>query len=394
MSDEKKVENVVEEKNEQKASAKKAEAVAAPAPAPDGVEPIQMQTKKMPKMTIVGLCLFAAAMLALFFAPDSLNKGFSAMVNRAHPVVINTGILSTMSVSIVISVIMGRVLERLGFTDALMRLFLPIGKLLKFNAAVLIPAIYNILGDINAAGRIAGPILVKSKATLDEKKLAIFTMVQSEQSFSTFMIGLGCLTLAGARVFLVVILAIFAPLIICPLIGRFTLYRNCKAVELEDLPVFTPKTPFLNSVFAAGQEGMNTLFFLVLPAFAVVFGFIGLLENIGIWQYFETALTAMLTFLNIDPASGMLSILASPTLAMTALTETAASLDPRWVVGSFVLGASGFPLSVIVGQIPLIWSSCAEMKPGEALRPALIGIVFRILTAGLFASLLGGLLIA
>jgi hypothetical protein len=112
-----------------------------------------------------------------------------------------------MSVSIVISVIMGRVLERLGFTDALMRIFMPIGKLLKFNAAVLIPAIYNILGDINAAGRIAGPILVKSKATLDEKKLAIFTMVQSEQSFSTFMLGLGCLTLAGARVFAVVVIA-------------------------------------------------------------------------------------------------------------------------------------------------------------------------------------------
>ncbi|MDL2300157.1 hypothetical protein LJC01_00740 [Clostridiaceae bacterium OttesenSCG-928-D20] len=352
-----------------------------------------MQTKKMPTMTIVGLCLFIAAMLALLFAPDSLNKGFSAMVNRAHPVVINTGILSTMSVSIVISVILGRVLERLGFTDALMRIFLPVGKLLKFNAAVLIPAIYNILGDINAAGRIAGPILVKSKATMDEKKLAIFTMVQSEQSFSTFMLGLGCLTLAGTRVFGVIVLSIFLPLIICPLIGRLLLYKDCKAVELEDLPVFTPNTPFLNSVFAAGQEGMNTLFFLVLPAFAVVFGFIGLLDNIGIWQYIETGITATLSFLNIDPDTGLLSIMASPTLAMTNLLETAATLDPKLVIGSFVLGASGFPLSVIVGQIPLIWSSCCEMKPSEALRPALIGIVFRILTAGLFASVFSFFLI-
>lgn len=353
----------------------------------------QMQTKKMPPMTITGLCLFALAMIALFAWPEALNGGFMAMVNRAHPIVIDTGILSKMSVSIVLSVIMGRVLERLGFTDALMRIFLPIGKLLKFNAAVLIPAIYNILGDINAAGRISGPILVKSKATLDEKKLAIFTMVQSEQSFSTFMIGIGCLTLAGARVFAVVILAIFLPLLICPLIGRYTIYRDCKPVELESLPIFTPNTPFLNSVFAAGQEGMNTLFFLVLPAFAVVFGFIGLLDYMGIWQYMEPVIKGGLQFLNIDPASGLLSVMASPTLAMNSLTETAASLDPRWVIGSFVLAASGFPLSVIFGQIPLIWSNSCEMKPGEALRPALLGIIFRILTAGFIATVLGALLI-
>ncbi|MDR1194349.1 MAG: hypothetical protein LBK98_09345 [Peptococcaceae bacterium] len=353
----------------------------------------RMQTKQMPKMTIVGLCLFALAMIALFAWPNALNGGFSAMVNRAHPVVINTGILSTMSVSIVISVIMGRILERLGFTDALMRIFLPIGKLLNFNAAVLIPAIYNILGDINAAGRISGPILVRSGATEDEKKLAIFTMVQSEQSFSTFMIGLGCLGLAGARVFAVVIIAIFLPLLICPLLGRYTLYRNCKSVELEELPIFTPETPFLNSVFAAGQEGMNTLLLLVLPAFAVVFGFIGLLDFIGLWQYVNSFLTTMLEVLNIDPATGLLSIMASPTLAMTNLTETAATIDPRWVVGSFVMGASGFPLSVIVGQIPLIWSNACEMKPMDALKPALIGIVFRVLTAGFIATVLGGLLI-
>lgn len=354
---------------------------------------VRMQTKKMPTMTIVGLCLFIAALLALFFAPNALNGGFGAMVAKAHPVMINTGILSTMSASIVLSVIMGRVLERLGFTDALMRIFLPIGKLLNFNAAVLIPAIYNILGDINAAGRISGPILVKSGATKDEKKLAIFTMVQSEQSFSTFMIGLGCLTMAGARVFAVVVVAIFLPLLICPLIGRFTLYRDCKAVEIEDLPVFTPDTNFLSALFAAGQEGMNVLFFLVIPAFAVVFGFIGLLDYVGIWAPIQAALTAMLEFLNIDPATGILSIMASPTLAMTNLTETAATIDPRWVVGSFVMGASGFPLSVIIGQIPLIWSSTAEMKPTEALIPALIGIVFRVLTAGFCATALAFLLI-
>ena len=354
---------------------------------------LQMQNKKMPPMTIVGMVLFLIAMVTLFVSPQSLNSGFAAMVERAHPIVINTGLLSTMSVSIVLSVIMGRVLERLGFTDALMRVFIPIGKLLKINPAVLIPAIYNILGDINAAGRISGPILVKSGATLDEKKLAIFTMVQSEQSFSTFMLGLGCLTLAGTRVALIVVIAIFLPLFICPAIGRLLLYKDCKAVEIEDIPIFTPNTPFLTTVFAAGQEGMNTLLLLVLPAFAVVFGFIGLLTHIGIWPYIETGITTALQFMNIDPATGLLSIMASPTLAMNTLLESAATLNPKWVIGSFVLATSGFPLSVIIGQIPLIWSSVCEMKASEALRPALLGILLRVLTAGFIATVLGALLI-
>jgi hypothetical protein len=367
---------------------------------------VKGQSKKWSRMTIVGMVLFVIAMLALFITPQSLDEGFMAMVRRAHPIVINTGLLSTMSVSIVLSVVMGRVLERLGFTDALMRIFIPIGKLLKFNAAVLIPAIYNILGDINAAGRIAGPILVKSKATNDEKKLAIFTMVQAMQSFSTFMLGLGALALAGTRVGLVVLLAIFCPLIICPFIGRTFLYRNCKAMDVEELPEFTPKTPALTTVFTAGLEGMIVLLTLVLPAFAVVFGFIGLLAHIGIWQYFEMALNWMFGVLKIEPNAGMFSIMASPTLAMNNLrnalagftdaqgiVHAAQAIDPRLVIGAFVLAASGFPLSVILGQSPLIWSNAAEMKASDALKPALLGILFRILTAGFMAVVLGGLLI-
>ena len=101
----------------------------------------------------------------------------------------------------------------------------------------------------------------------------------------------------------------------------------------------------------------------------------------------------MMTALNIDPETGILSIMASPTLAMGNLQATAASIDPKWVIGSFVMAASGFPLSVIVGQIPLIWSQSCEMEPGEALKPALLGILVRVLTAGFIATVLGGLLL-
>lgn len=349
--------------------------------------------RPMATMEIVGIVLVILSMFGLFAAPQHISGAFNSMVARAHPVVINTGILSTMSVSIILSVMMGRILERLGFTDALMRIFLPFAKLINVNAAILIPSIYNILGDINASGKIAGPILQQSGATKDEKKIAIFTMIQSQQSFSTFMIGLGCLTLAGINAFAIVVIALFLPLLIWPTILRYTIWRDCKTVELEDLPVFTPNTPFLNTVFTAGQEGANILFLLILPAFAVVFGFIGLLDYVGIWAHVQVALEALLTTLNIDPATGASSILVSPTLAMTQLTETAAQLDPRWVIGSFVLGASGFPLSVIFGQIPIIWSSATDLKPSEAMWAAVLGGIARLFTAGLVATILTRFLI-
>jgi len=88
--------------------------------------------------------------------------------------------------------------------------------------------------------------------------------------------------------------------------------------------------------------------------------------------------------------------MASPTLAMNNLRQALSEgklIDPKLVIGAFVLAASGFPLSVIFGQIPLIWSSNCEMKASDALKPALLGIVFRILTAGFIAVVLSGLLI-
>lgn len=343
--------------------------------------------------TRIGLVLVLATLLVLLFCPQVLSDAFNAMVSTAHPVVINTGVLSTMSVSIIVSVIMGRLLERLGFTDALMRIFLPWCRLIKINPAVLIPSIYNILGDINASGKISGPILEKSNATKDEIKIAICTMVQSQQSFSTFMLGMTCLTLCGARVFAVVVIAIFLPLIIVPAVLRLTIWRDCRPVELTELPTFTPvDKSILNTLFGAGQEGAHILFMLILPAFAVVFGFIGLLNYMGLWEPFNAVCTAILTSLHIDPATGLTSILSSPTLAMTNLKDTAATLDPRLVIGSFVLAASGFPLSVIFGQIPIIWSDSTKLTSAESLRAALFGALLRLLTAGFVATVLGGLL--
>lgn len=351
------------------------------------------QKREMKKIEIVGLILVFASLLGLFFAPGSIAGFFNAMVGRVFPIVVTTTLMGTLGVSIICSVLMGRVLERLGFTDALMRIFLPVTRWLNVNTAILIPAIYNILGDINAAGRIAGPILVKAGATKDEQKIAICTMMQSQQSFSTFMFGLIALTAVGVNAAIVTIVALFLPLIIVPWLLKLTIWRNTKAVSLNELPSFTPEVSPLTTLFSATREGAELVFLLIIPAYAAVFAIIGALEYIGVWQPIQAGLTTMLTVLSIDPKSGMTSILASPTLAMSQLKDVAAGMNPKLVVGSFVLGASGFPLSVMFAQIPVIWSGCTDLTNQEAMNAAILGAIMRIITAGAVAMFLTPLLV-
>lgn len=359
----------------------------------------QLDTKPIPqkrerkKIEYVGLLLVLASLIGLFFAPGSIAGFFNAMVDRVYPIVVKTTLMGTLGVSIICSVLMGRMLERLGFTDALMRIFLPMTRWLNVNTAILIPAIYNILGDINAAGRIAGPILMKAGATKDEQKIAICTMMQSQQSFSTFMFGLIALTAVGVNAAIVTVIAIFLPLILVPWLLKLTIWRNTKAVSLDEMPSFTPETSFLTTLFAATREGAELVFLLIIPAYAAVFAIIGGLDYVGVWKPIEAGLTALLGFLSIDPVSGMTSILASPTLAMSQLKDVAAGLDPRLVVGSFVLGASGLPLSVVFAQVPVIWAGATDLTHQEAMNAAILGAVMRLLTAGAVAVLLTPLLV-
>ena len=132
---------------------------------------IKGDKREITTIEIVGLVLVVLSLVGLLFGARTMAGVFDAMVNRAY-VIFRVFIFDgKVGIAIIVSVIIGRVLERLGFTDALLRIFVPIMKYFGVNPAVVIPAIYNILGDINAAGRIAGPILVKAKATKDEKKL-------------------------------------------------------------------------------------------------------------------------------------------------------------------------------------------------------------------------------
>lgn len=365
----------------------------------EGNTPVQKRT--ITRIEYVGIILVALSLIGLLFKPSGIAGAFDAMVNNAYTIFKvfifgnwNNGVWSPsyVGVAIIVSVMIGRILERLGFTDALIRIFVPIMKYFGVNSAVVIPAVYNILGDINAAGRIAGPILVKAGATKDEQKIAIATMVQSQQSFSTFMLGLLAMTTVGIKVFPVIVVAMFLPLIVVPPLLRLTIYRKTKAVKLDELPRFTPSTAALPTIFGAAREGAELLFLLIIPAGVVIYAIIGGLDFLGIWAPIKGGLTAMLTAFSIHPDTGILSILVSPTLAMGILKATVAAnpagIAPQMVIGSFVLACSGFPFSVIFGQIPAVWAGCTDLNEKEAMAAAVLGSVMKLLTAGLIAGLL------
>jgi hypothetical protein len=358
--------------------------------------------RSISKIEYVGLALVALSLIGLLFSSDSVAGFFDKMVENSYVVfqvfifgTWSNGVYepSTVGLAVIVSVIVGRILERLGFTDALIRIFTPVMKYIGVNSTVVIPAIYNILGDINAAGRIAGPVLISAGATKDEQKIAVATMVQSQQSFATFMLGLLVMSMVGIRVFPVILITQFLPLILVPLILRLTIYRNTKSVPFSELPKFTPDTPIMGTLFGSAREGAELLFLLIIPAAVVVYSVIGGLDFLGIWAPINQGISKLLSFFSIDPESGMLSVLVSPTLAMailkTTLEANPEAVSKAMVLGSVVLGASGFPLSVIFGQIPSTWADCTELTEREAMGAAVLGSIMRILTAALMAGVLG-----
>lgn len=341
----------------------------------------QKGPRTMDTIEYVGISLVILSLLGLFFIPDQIAGMFDAMVNKAWGMFGTYIHAKNLGAAIMTSVLIGRILERLGFTDALMRIFVPIMKVIGVNSAIVVPGVYNILGDVNAAGRIAGPVLIKAGATRDEQKIAIATMVQAPCSFSIFMLGMLALSMAGIKVFPVVILTLFLPLVLIPLLLKLTIWRDTKAVNLTDLPKFTPNTPPIPTIFNAAREGAELVFLLILPAAVVIFAMIGALEYVGIWQHVGGFISAMLAKLSIDPATGTSTILVAGTLAMAQMVEALkeAPVAQALVLGSFVLANSGFPLQVPFGQIPAVWAQSSELNEKEAMGAAALGCVIRLI---------------
>ena len=80
----------------------------------------------------------------------------------------------------------------------------------------------------------------------------------------------------------------------------------------------------------------------------------------------------------------MLSVLVSPTLAVAQLPALT-GIDPRLVVGGFVLANSGFPLSVVLGQVPATWAESTGLPEKDGLIAAVLGCGIRLATAAALA---------
>jgi len=352
----------------------------------------------------VGLVLFIAFLACIFFAHKQFSGAFSAMFERAYKMfefyLFGTSMLGA---TIVVSIMTGRILERLGFTDALMRIFLPVMKYLNINAAVCVGIIYNILGDVNAAGKIAGPVVKKAGCTKDEQKIAIATLTNAPASFSIVVLGIIALSTAGINPLPVMLVGVFLPIFVVPAFLKL-FWRDTHAADIHDLPRFTPNTGVMDLIFGSAREGVSTVLTLILPAGCAVYAIVGLLEYFGLWGAFTAGIGGLLSAIGIEPTTGLQTITVAGTLAAKTLggmvspaTADAAAgalyeslQNPavkKLIIGSFVLANSSFPIQVPLGQIPAVWIGNVDLNYREIVTAACIGCVIRLAYAAIVANI-------
>ena len=370
------------------------------------VQETELERKKWKPIEWVGLGLLIALLACIFFFHKQFSGMFDAMFTRAYKIFeFYLFGASKLGAAIVVSVMTGRILERCGLTDALMRVFLPVMKFLKVNAAVVVGVIYNILGDVNAAGRIAGPVVMKAGCTKDEQKIAIATLCNAPCSFSIIVLGIMALSAAGINPFPVMIVGLFLPIILVPAFLKI-FWRDTKAAEIKDLPRFTPDTGVMDVLFGSAREGAQLVFLFILPAGCVIFAIIGILEYAGVWPIITGGLGGFLKFIGIEPGTGVDTIVTAGTLAMNNLRAALAPATAdvaagrlfaevftpevkKLIVGSFVLANSSWPIQVPLGQIPAVWGGVVDLKNGQIMWAAFIGCVIRLAYAAICAQIFG-----
>ncbi|OUN10862.1 hypothetical protein [Flavonifractor sp. An91] len=334
----------------------------------------------------IGLVVFLAFMAAMLFAPTQVAELFDAMTQKCLDTVVKNWIIGATGVATLVAVMTGRILERLGLTDALIRIFRPIAKLLNINPTFLIAGVYNFLGDANAAGKISAPIMQKAGATEDEIKIAVATMFQFPPTFASFMLGISCLAVAGINAFLALIFSVFLPLILVPLLLRFTVYRNCKYKDVSEVPTFTPTTGALDTVFGGAVEGAQVLFLTIIPIACAMFSIIAALEYIQIWPFIQNALYGLCQLCCIEPECGVVSMVVAATVGFPMLSDMIQSgmvIAPGVVLATFMLGTSSFPLTLPLANLPRLWSQATGISQGKLLVACLIGMVCRFVSCAI-----------
>lgn len=343
------------------------------------------------KWGYIGLVVLILFLAGLLFIPDKVSGWFDAMAQKALNTVVKNWIIGATGVATIIAVMTGRILERLGMTDALIHVFKPISKLLNINPTFMIGGVYNFLGDANAAGKISAPIMKKAGATEDEILIAIATMFQFPPTFASFMLGIACLAAAKVNAFVVLIFSVFIPLILCPLVLRMTVYRKCKYVEVNDIPSFTPTTNAMDTVFGSAIEGAHTLYLNIVPVACAMFAIIATFEYFGIWSYIQGALYWICSVCSIDPETGVMNMIIAATVGFPALTErllAGEAIAKGIVVATFMLGTSSFPITLPLAILPRLWSEATSIKQSKALLACIIGIVFRLICCAIMGHII------
>lgn len=101
---------------------------------PEDQEPrskIPITRLKWTLFDIIGILLVVLSIVLLFLAPDSLSQLFDTIIKDVKSVVVDTFLTGEVGIAVIVSVIIGRILERMGFTDGLIRILIPIMKVMK-----------------------------------------------------------------------------------------------------------------------------------------------------------------------------------------------------------------------------------------------------------------------
>ncbi len=98
------------------------------------------EKKGLSNVETTGLVVLAVSLLGLFVNPGFVGGIFDAMVNKAKSIVSDVYLVGTLGTAVICSVMTGRILERLRLTDALLRVFMPLARIMRINPAVVVQA--------------------------------------------------------------------------------------------------------------------------------------------------------------------------------------------------------------------------------------------------------------
>ena len=92
----------------------------------------------------------------------------------------------------------------------------------------------------------------------------------------------------------------------------------------------------------------------------------------------ESGLSTMLTFMSIEPATGIVSILAAPTLAVAQLAELAGTVDPRLMLVLLFSRILGFHYPSFLARYRSLGQKSSNLNEKEVLKAAIVGMIHSV----------------